>query len=102
MSKQNPSGSGQPASCAICGCESHETCADVREVYNLPISNSIIAYLHCPKCMAQMPRKTSPAKYARFELGLTELGFQVRCVRHQCNVVHIDFEGMIHPADGRQ
>lgn len=39
-------------------------------------------------------------------VSFTDVGLQVWCLRHNCNVIHIDFEGRKHPAstealDGR-
>lgn len=31
--------------------------------------------------------------------GWTPIGFQVWCTRHNANVVHVDFEGVKHPAN---
>ena len=31
----------------------------------------------------------SPESYARQQFGVTDDGWQVWCVRHQCNIVHI-------------
>jgi len=72
-----------------------------------PISNKleIKAYLHCGKCIEEwnadchLNTTCSPADYSRTQAGWTELGLQVWCNRHNCNVVHIDFEGCKHPAN---
>ena len=70
-----------------------------------PITNDldIKRYLHCGKCIeewkAGVSPEDSPATYARFSVGWTVQGLQVWCERHQCNVVHIDFEGQKHPAN---
>jgi hypothetical protein len=68
-------------------------------------TDGIIAYLHCARCVvdfkqhAQATFGESPATYARLNVGWTALGLQVVCVRHDCNVLHIDFEGQPHPAN---
>jgi hypothetical protein len=46
----------------------------------------IYMYIHCNKCMQERPKGQSPAKFARLNVGFTPLGFQVWCVRHNCNV----------------
>jgi hypothetical protein len=46
-----------------------------------------------------MPKGESAQSWARLEAGFTEKGVQVRCVRHDLNIIHIDFEGHNHPAD---
>ncbi len=71
----------------------------------LTSENAIGMYMHCGKCVEELKDKTfdsdsaeSPRSYARYEFGYTKVGIQVWCVRHDCNVVHIDFEGQKHPA----
>ena len=65
----------------------------------------IVAYLHCKKCVESWRAdpegrgKCSPRDYARLEVGWTQQGLQVRCIRHDCNVCDIDFEGHRHPAN---
>lgn len=53
----------------------------------------ITQYMHCKKCLKQIPDGVSPRDYARLEAGITKEGFQVRCVRHEMNVYHIDLLG---------
>lgn len=68
----------------------------------IPITNEIEAFIHCKRCVDELSGSGinfSPRDYARLEIGQTELGFQVWCVRHECNVMHIDYEGVIHPAN---
>jgi hypothetical protein len=70
--------------------------------------DSIETFLHCKMCVDELkssksnddlsmidPQSTgeSPRTYARFEVGWTEKGFQVWCIRHNVNVIHIDFMG---------
>ena len=53
---------------------------------------SIGLYLHCKMCFdGELPQN--------IEVGWTEQGLQVWCKNHECNIVHIDFEGQQHPAD---
>jgi hypothetical protein len=56
-------------------------------------------YFHCGRCMDELPDDTSPQEYSRLELGWTKLGLQVWCIRHDLNVMHIDFQGQKHPAN---
>jgi len=65
----------------------------------IPNTNEIVAFLHCGLCQAEIPDGISPREWKDLEVGWTELGLQVWCVRHEVNVVHIDFEGMKHPAN---
>lgn len=65
------------------------------------ISNelSIHQYLHCGRCLEELPDGISPRDWAQNEVGMTKQGIQVWCRRHECNVVHIDFEGNRFPAN---
>lgn len=49
----------------------------------------IQAFMSCAKCLAERPADTSPAKFARLNFGITPDGFQLWCVRHDCNVALI-------------
>jgi hypothetical protein len=60
---------------------------------------SIKAFFHCGLCLAELPDGQSAQQFSRLDVGSTEHGWQVWCRRHECNVVHVDFEGMVHPAD---
>jgi hypothetical protein len=72
-----------------------------------PSSNKeILAFIHCSFCVREIVDKVqetgepqSPAEYQKLEIGWTQLGLQVWCRRHDCNVMHIDFEGQRHPAN---
>ncbi len=68
---------------------------------NRPLSNdlSIVHYLHCGKCIAELPPGISPQMFAQLEVGFTPEGLQIWCRRHQANVMHIDFQGQKHPAN---
>lgn len=54
-------------------------------------------YLHCRLCLEQLPRNESPEHWARLAVGMTKQGLQVWCVRHRCNVLHVDYQGQKHP-----
>lgn len=62
-------------------------------------------YMHCGLCIAEVTQmaadagSASPRDHARLSIGWTKQGLQVWCVRHDCNVLHVDFEGCTHPAD---
>lgn len=66
---------------------------------NIPASLSITAYVHCGKCLKEIPDGVSPRDWAELEVGFTKQGLQIWCKRHEVNVVHIDFEGQSHPAN---
>lgn len=67
----------------------------------MEISNSleIKLYFHCALCLDEIPEGESPESYANYSGGWTIRGFQIWCLRHDCNIVHVDFEGQQHPAD---
>lgn len=78
------------------------------EEKNVPAANSITAYFHCRECLEmwksgeateETGRPVSMSEWARLEAGFTRLGIQVRCVRHDLNILHVDFEGQQHPAN---
>jgi len=71
---------------------------------DLSNENEINAFFHCSLCVQEWKRTifstpTSPAECQSLEVGWTDQGLQVWCREHDCNVVHIDFEGQKHPAN---
>lgn len=70
---------------------------------DIPNTNEITTFLHCSRCFDALQGGAapdlSPREFTEFEVGFTELGLQIWCRRHDCNVVHIDFEGCQHPAN---
>ena len=56
-------------------------------------------YLHCKICASAIPEGESPATHARIAVGWTPAGLQIWCARHDINIMHVDFEGVRHPAD---
>jgi len=69
------------------------------EVTSLPNTLGIGSYMHCALCLRERPPTESPESYARLSVGMTQEGLQVWCVRHDCNVMHVHFQGMKHPAN---
>jgi hypothetical protein len=65
----------------------------------IPNTNEIMMFLHCKICLSEKPNDVSPEQFQSVSVGFTELGLQVWCKRHDCNVVHIDFQGNKHPAN---
>ena len=51
------------------------------------IENSIIRFVHCSDCYAEVVDGGSPREYVRNEVGITAEGIQVWCIRHEQNVV---------------
>lgn len=58
-----------------------------------------VQFLHCGVCLHEKPADQTPREYARLQVSWTKVGLQVWCVRHECNVLHVDFEGQKHPAN---
>lgn len=56
------------------------------------VENSIQAFLHCRRCLEEMPQGTSPREWACIEAGLTPKGVQIWCKRHEINIAHIQTE----------
>ena len=65
----------------------------------VPNTMEIVQYLHCSRCLDELPRGVSPQQWTRPDIGFTAIGLQVWCSRHNCNVMHIDFQGQKHPAN---
>ena len=62
--------------------------------------NNITSFIHCSLCIKEgIPKDESPRTWARFDIGWTKQGLQIWCVRHESNILHIDFQGKKHPAD---
>lgn len=66
---------------------------------DIPNTNEIKIFFHCGLCVAEKPADQSPREWTSVEVGFTPLGIQVWCKRHECNVCHVDFEGVKHPAN---
>ena len=62
-------------------------------------ASQIVAFFHCVQCVHEKPLGVSPREWAKIEVGWTKRGFQVWCLRHHTNIIHMDFEGMQHVAD---
>ena len=58
-----------------------------------PVEDKIESFFNCALCLTDLPPNTSPSEYARINVGWTEKGLQVWCVRHDKNVVSLDFLG---------
>jgi hypothetical protein len=69
------------------------------EKKKIPGDMSILSFMHCRHCIEELPEGISPQNYASYSIGFTEIGLQVWCNRHDCNIVHIDFQGHKHPAN---
>ena len=65
----------------------------------IPPTLQIASWLHCALCLDELPEGVSPKEWSRTQTGTTPLGIQVWCNLHEANVVHIDFQGLVHPAN---
>ena len=63
----------------------------------IPATLEIGRFLHCSRCIRELPGNQSPRDWAQLEVGFTKLGIQIWCKRHEINVLHVDFEGVKHP-----
>lgn len=63
----------------------------------LSFKKKIVTFFHCLQCLEEKPSNLSPREFASLDVGLTDIGLQVWCKRHNCNVISIDFEGIRHP-----
>lgn len=61
--------------------------------------NCIVMYTHCGLCLNELPEDKSMGEFSEISVGFTIEGLQIWCDRHDCNIVHIDFQGMQHPAN---
>lgn len=55
--------------------------------------NEIEMFFHCIHCLTEKPADQSPREWCHNEVDWTPKGFQVWCVRHERNVVNVDFLG---------
>ena len=62
-------------------------------------TNQIQLFLHCSLCLEEQPEDQSPKEFQKIEVGWTKQGIQVWCTRHNCNIMHMDFEGSQHYAN---
>ena len=69
------------------------------DVIDIPNTLSLSTYMHCGRCIAEIPEGMSPQEYSDLSVGFSTIGLQVWCNRHECNVAHIHFEGQCHPAN---
>lgn len=57
------------------------------------VKEEIVQYFHCALCFKEVPAGQSPQTYQRIQAGFTKKGIQVWCVRHDKNIIHLDFQG---------
>lgn len=82
-----------------------------RRPQSITATDAAIRTLRCARCVRDLETNGLTEDEMKTQLGnlrvsFTDVGLQVWCLRHNCNVIHIDFEGRKHPAstealDGR-
>jgi len=50
----------------------------------------IEAYIHCRKCIDELPKDKSPQEFSAIEVGYTADGVLIWCKRHDCKITHLD------------
>ena len=92
-------------------CEEHESMLQAKlaesrvdfkpepPVRDVPCTREGIMFTCCRKCFEEKPKETSMEEWSKLNVAFTEIGLQVWCLRHDMNVVHIDFQGFTHPAN---
>ena len=51
-------------------------------------TNNISLYLHCKKCLEELPEEVSPSEYSNTQAGWTKKGIQVWCNRHDMDIIN--------------
>ena len=65
----------------------------MNEVEVNEVDNYIYRYIHCGRCLDDIPKGMSPRDYVNNEVGILPNGdIQVWCIRHEMNVVIFDIE----------
>ena len=66
---------------------------------------SINSHIVCNECIKELSTLSSSdinlKNFVKFEVGFTNLGIQIWCIRHNINVCHIDFDNNQLSADFR-
>jgi len=64
--------------------------------------DDIQRFMHCTKCLEELPRGQSPKEWSRTQTGITRDSIVVWCARHDELVVEFEFEEPIEdmPACG--
>jgi hypothetical protein len=55
--------------------------------------NDISMFFHCKTCLQMKPDNLSPREWVAIEVGWTQKGLQVWCVRCEKNIINLDFLG---------
>jgi hypothetical protein len=52
--------------------------------------SEIKLYVHCSEYMMIKPPGISPGDFSHLEVGRTDRGILVRCIRHNADLIHYD------------
>lgn len=55
-------------------------------------------WMNCKQCLESVPHGESPSTWARLNVGLTDTGIEIWCVRHDHVVARLDFDELVHRA----
>lgn len=71
--------------------KSLSTVQAVLDSIKIPFSSeeAIFTFLHCSRCVHEMPVGESPKTWARTQAGITPHGLMVWCTRHDMPVIHM-------------
>jgi len=56
------------------------------------MNEKIHMYFNCKKCLEELPENESPESYKRLDVGQTDTGIAVICLRHNCLVIHFEYD----------
>lgn len=66
----------------------------------IPTDDVGLSYINCTMCVIEAAKTGQHIKeYARMTVSFTDIGLQVYCLRHEVNIIHIDFQGTKPPAN---
>jgi len=57
------------------------------------MKEKIHMYINCKKCLDELPENESPESYKRLDVGHTDKGIAIICIRHNCLVTHFEYVG---------
>lgn len=69
----------------------------------IPTDDVGLSYINCTMCVIEAAKGGHHIKdWAKLTVSFTAIGLQVYCLRHEVNVIHIDFQGQKPPANNSQ
>jgi hypothetical protein len=71
-----------------------------KEERPIPTDDVGLVNIYCTKCIIEAAKGGIHIRdHAKVTVSFTDMGLQVWCLRHDVNVIHLDFEGHKHPAN---